>query len=700
MYQHADQSWKSKPKTLSLNHQQLFVDRLTEYVQFRKLERVLIVYHGGEPLLFGIDNLINFSKEIRSRLSTINCKVDFGIQTNGVLLKKMHLEALQEHSISVSLSIDGPKDMHDQHRLDLKNRPTFDKVYASLQLLKQYPKIFTGCIAVINPHFSPRKLFEFFDENGVSEFNILIPDANHVTPPLGREENPSLYKDWLISAFDCWFDEFSHLKCKYFDWLMRTILGFPSATDSFGLGDINLIVLETDGTYHNHDVLKITKEGNTSLGMGLETHAIADVEHSEIIQFHRKLLTKQGLSAKCQTCRHVDVCGGGFIAHRYDTQGYQNPSVYCDELYTLISHITHRLTHKLKSEVDRIASEPSCEFGENLMGEFWNCKTSGKSIKELQDYRARKNFEKLQSVIPFALSKSPGHRESIEACKRLSFEELRTALLHPTANAWLRVVYLHSIGLIAKNAMNQELPLEIDYFDDFLSLALKERKNGFTVQSDDRWYRYSLSSHIVLDHAPEVYQAGLNVLNQALEIIKDFDSDLFTEMQLISPNILMIKDVTAYFEKDVSLSDMTLPGAVFVGVWAGNQLFSPYIVAASLIHEHMHQKLYLLQNRFQLFKSQETLIYSPWTQTMRPPEGVLHAVYVFLHVAQFWQAMIDKKAAENLASKNLAIELERLEPCLASIKNEVKFTEIGSKFFACALEKFEVLNSHPLILGR
>lgn len=225
MYQHVDQSWQDKPRLLSEDHQNLFAFRLKEYVAATGLKRVLIVYHGGEPLLFGADRIIQFSHKIRDALADLTCRADFGVQTNGVLLKESYLQRFEEEEISVSLSIDGPREMHDAHRLDHKKRPTFDKVYDALKLLQKYPKIFTGCIAVINPYFEPRKLFEFFDENQVKEFNILIPDANYVTLPPGRDQQPDLYKNWLVQAFDCWFDRFSHIKCKYFDWLIQAVLG-------------------------------------------------------------------------------------------------------------------------------------------------------------------------------------------------------------------------------------------------------------------------------------------------------------------------------------------------------------------------------------------------------------------------------------------------------------------------------------------
>ena len=66
VYHHADQSWRDMPKKLSAENQAGFVDRLAEYVAEVGLTRCAVVFHGGEPLLFGADNLVDFAQAIRA----------------------------------------------------------------------------------------------------------------------------------------------------------------------------------------------------------------------------------------------------------------------------------------------------------------------------------------------------------------------------------------------------------------------------------------------------------------------------------------------------------------------------------------------------------------------------------------------------------------------------------------------------------
>lgn len=696
MYQHADQTWKNKPRKLSETHQKLFANRLKEYACEKSMKRLLVVFHGGEPLLFGAENLVHFAKQIRKSLEEAACTVDFGIQTNGVLLKEEHLEMFNEENISVSLSLDGPKEMHDAHRLDMRRKPTFDRVHAALKLLQKYPKIFQGCIAVVNPNFKAKSLFQFFEDNGIEDFNILIPDANYIAPPEGRDKNPNLYKNWLIEAFDCWFDEYPHLRCKYFDWMLKAALGHVSETDSFGLGDICLLVLETDGTYHNHDVLKITEEHSSDLGFNLENNAIIEAESSEKIQFHRHLLTKEGLSAKCQECKFVNVCGGGFIAHRFDGLSYKNPSVYCNELYSLFDHIFQ----KIQSQINETKNKTLLpEFTKEEIAKFFASKTSESSIDRLIDHRARKNYAILRSIIPYALRTFPDYKKWIESCGKKSYEELKEVLLEPTTSVWLRAFYGQSIQTPSIRMDGKALPADPAYFETIVNFERKSDSREFNIQVPNPWYQLVIGDHIILDHEKGKFEGGLRNLKQALELIRNYDPCLFDEMLNVSRHIQLIVDKNAFPDKDVSFSDMAIPGAIFIGTWKSSGLLSPYVVAASLIHEHLHQKLYLFQNRFELFERQVPWVFSPWPNVLRPPNGVLHAVYVFTHVAHFWQSLLQKGEAIETASEQYELEMQRLDRCIHEIREKVAFTQTGEMFFDCVLKKFQSLkNEEPSIL--
>jgi hypothetical protein len=52
----------------------------------------------------------------------------------------------------------------------------------------------------------------------------------------------------------------------------------------------------------------------------------------------------RALAPQCRGCAVGQICGGGLYPHRYRAEtGFANPSVYCADLYRLISHIRDRV---------------------------------------------------------------------------------------------------------------------------------------------------------------------------------------------------------------------------------------------------------------------------------------------------------------------------------------------------------------------
>ena len=55
----------------------------------------------------------------------------------------------------------------------------------------------------------------------------------------------------------------------------------------------------------------------------------------------------EALCDQCQACRLRDVCGGGYMPHRYHPfNGFNNPSVYCADLMQLLDHMRRPNRHR------------------------------------------------------------------------------------------------------------------------------------------------------------------------------------------------------------------------------------------------------------------------------------------------------------------------------------------------------------------
>lgn len=338
VYTHVDQSWKNQPKLLTPEIEELFILRVREYVERVKLPELSIIFHGGEPLLYGAKKIANLAVRLRAAVGD-HTKIDLSLQTNGVLLNRDALSDLVAAGIGVSISIDGPKRFNDAHRLDHSGGSTFEDTLAALQLLRSDGQaIFRGAIAVIDPTFPPSELLEFVSQFELPRFDILLPDATYAVPPKGRTQNPDLYSNWLREAFSQWITNYPHVPIRWFDSVLASAFGVPCETDVMGFGSVNLLVVETDGSITDHDVFKIVGDGKAPLGCHIATHTLLDATSSEALRRHQRLLSLEGLSQECRSCPAVSMCGGGAVMHRYHPdRGFEAPTVYCREMFLLLS---------------------------------------------------------------------------------------------------------------------------------------------------------------------------------------------------------------------------------------------------------------------------------------------------------------------------------------------------------------------------
>lgn len=687
MYEHRDQSWRNQPHLMSATTRQRVADRLAEYAGETVPPRMLVIFHGGEPLLAGAPTLAAFADEIRSRLP-IATKVDFSLQTNGVLLDDQALDTLGRAGIGVSLSLDGPPAANDRHRLTAAGGSTFPAVFDALRRLERRPDVFTGVIAVIDPAVAPEQVLEFFASRALPALDLLLPDANHLRSPQGRDAEPSLYSEWIMRAFDLWYDQYPQVPLRTFDSLFATLAGLPAGTDAFGFGDVSLLTIETDGSYHDLDVLKITEDGQTALGTGVSTASISEVAGSPKLAFHRRLLTRDGLCDTCQACPVVDVCGGGSVPHRYSSNGFANPTVYCKEMLALIEHAEHRMRLTMIEERNqRVVRGNAYRFDLNAFEQA----STARSVMDMlmQDWR-RSALSDLLAVTKHILASRDVSEEVLRAVQTLAEAPdhlLGGVVVRPSVVLWARLGVDERFGATLRRL--DGTPVR---FDPAYAVMVAEMLNEPTdapvrVHRHDPWLRLPFSSPIEFaDEAEAVY--GRELTAQALKLIGQFDEALAAEIRLLSPEIQFVRDMSAHPDKIVSFSDDVVPGALYIGLGNRSGAVDIYELADSLIHEHRHQKLYLLGRQVELVAADRPLVASPWREEPRPPSGLLHAAWVFVELLRFWR-YVDQHSAQDVrarAAVQIATTEQRLNKAWQTLAT-VQLTPAGLRLVELLRER-------------
>ncbi|ALI36864.1 Anaerobic sulfatase-maturating enzyme [Candidatus Nitrosocosmicus oleophilus] len=322
---------------------------IARYCNSNSIKKIGIVFHGGEPLLGGADYLAKIISTLENVFHKYAVKFYISIQSNGLLFSPEIGDLLLRKNVTLSISLDGPPVINDKNRIDHFGNPSTNLLESKLHILtsSKYRKIFGGFLCVINIESNPILVLEYLLSYEPASIDFLLPDNNHDYLPLGMKNNNTIYADWLIEIFDYWFSHKTKTNVRMFDVLIRSVLGQRSTMDSFGLTPMEFVVIETNGDIEGLDVLKTTYSGAARLGYNVFENTLDQVSSHAIIKLMQRGF--ESLCAECRECSIVDICGGGYLPHRYSTKSeFDNPSVYCNDLMKLIVHIKNKVFSEIK----------------------------------------------------------------------------------------------------------------------------------------------------------------------------------------------------------------------------------------------------------------------------------------------------------------------------------------------------------------
>jgi uncharacterized protein len=358
MYNKGDLSYLTQPKFMSVETMDAVIKRAASHSAQHDLKRFNFIFHGGEPLLAGIERLDYFVYQTRNVFSSLNTEARFTIQTNGMLLNDDWCRFIGENNIGLGISLDGPKEINDINRVDHSGKGSYDEVVQGFNTVLNSPYInhAPAMLSVVNPEYEPAELLNHFLALGSRSIDFLLPDNNYVVKPTkplsGRfSGSDTPYGDWVIELYKLWknLDNEQRPAIRTFQDIMWKFLGGTIDCDVLGNDFNRALVIETDGGVEAVDSLKIcgdsfTKENASILQCEID-EAITQPLARMYFESHKQLCDT------CEQCEIRDLCGGGFIAHRYSKENqFNNPSVYCKDYCKFFSFIQNDLLDDLPVE--------------------------------------------------------------------------------------------------------------------------------------------------------------------------------------------------------------------------------------------------------------------------------------------------------------------------------------------------------------
>ncbi|SEK32414.1 FxsB family cyclophane-forming radical SAM/SPASM peptide maturase [Streptacidiphilus jiangxiensis] len=348
VYTMADQGWRRQPRAMSRRTLRQIAHRIGEHARAHGLDRVHVIFHGGEPLLAGAAPLLDAVAEIRRALPR-PCALAAGVQTNGVLLSRPLLDDLARTGVTVGVSLDGGDEQGNRHRLRPDGRPSWPAVERGLRLLQGYPEIYAGLLATVDLTQPPIRVYESLLPFRPPSLDLLLPHGNWTTPPPGLRPAPvraapvTPYADWLGAVFEHWWHAGrGEVSIRLFEEAVALLLGLPGQTELLGTSPAALVVLATDGAIEQVDSLRSAYADAAATGLDVFRHSFdRALDHPGLLA---RQLGAAALADACRACPAGRVCGGGQYPHRYRAgAGFHEPSVYCSDLYALLARIATAL---------------------------------------------------------------------------------------------------------------------------------------------------------------------------------------------------------------------------------------------------------------------------------------------------------------------------------------------------------------------
>jgi uncharacterized protein len=273
-------------------------------------------WHGGEPLLLGLDYFRRIV-EIQRRRLPAGRMIANGIQTNGVLLNDAWGRFLAAEKFSVGLSLDGPCETHNRHRVTRNGKPTFSAAMHGYEILRRHD-VPTDILCVVGRHNvqRPTEVYGFFKQIGASHLTFLPLVEPQPAGPNGVSQetvSAEAWGDFLCAVFDKWVSgDIGRIKVQIIEEALRTAFRLDHSLCVFRPTCGDIPVVDSNGDFYCCDHFV---DSEHRLGNIRETPMIELIE--SLAQRAFGLAKLERLPRLCQNCIVRDMCHGECPKNRF-----------------------------------------------------------------------------------------------------------------------------------------------------------------------------------------------------------------------------------------------------------------------------------------------------------------------------------------------------------------------------------------------
>jgi uncharacterized protein len=341
---------------------------LAQLLESHRTPEVTVAWQGGEPTLMGLD-FFRRSVALVEQYKRPGQRIEYTMQTNGVLLDDAWGEFMAEHGFLVGVSVDGPQPLHDAYRVNRGGQGTHRQVMKGLDVLRRHGvEVNILCTVHAANAEHGATVYRYFRDDLEARFMQFIPiveRATEQTLPLanqGWSERPGgerllytqtgslvtersvdgeRYGRFLIDIYEQWLrGDVGTVFVQLFDVTLQAYFGqYSLCIHAPTCG--TALALEHNGDLYSCDHYV---EPDHLLGNIHDRHMLDLVASPQQHAFGQH--KKDSLTAQCRSCDVLALCNGGCPKDRFipSRDGEDGHNYLCDGLYHFYTHARPTMT--------------------------------------------------------------------------------------------------------------------------------------------------------------------------------------------------------------------------------------------------------------------------------------------------------------------------------------------------------------------